>query len=264
MSAHGFPRLPYDEVQSPVIRETIRAGSFADPQHRQLVNDLVYAEWYATEGLAPGATGLSAACAAVHNWRIAARRPERYDAVRRAVGAETRTEYTLASGVKMDVEARRRWTRRHRQGWRAAHDGIAREPAVSLEERPRCGHFRFPEIPYAAVESPFVLEELRRGTFDDLEHREYVNRLVYLETWTRLPGRIHSGGYPKARPWVVAAKHPAACDRIRTDLDASPRAELAPFGGSPGSESELDPGERRRKCRHAREWRRVQERDEDG
>lgn len=39
----------------------------------------------------------------------------------------------------------------------------------------------FPRKPYDEVESEFIRDEIRRGSFDDVDYRRYINELVYLE-----------------------------------------------------------------------------------
>lgn len=260
ITEHLFPRIPYDEVESTFVREEIRAGAFGDIEHREYVNDLVYVEWYARGGLSPNATGLSAACASFKNWRTAAKYPQAYDAVREDCGAETRAEYTWSRSGVDDPDARRRWARRHRAEWRAVRgestepgDAVDRE--TPLSERPRFSMFRFPRMPYDEVESTFVREEIRRGSFDDVDYRRYVNALVYFEGWTREPGKVRSGGaYPSVRPWIVAAQHPEAYDLVRADLGASTRADMTPHSSfAYGDDLE------ERAARHEREWRAVAE-----
>jgi hypothetical protein len=54
---YAFPRKPYVEVVSEFIRKKIRQGSFDDIEYRRYVNELVWLEWYTTEGVGPNTTG---------------------------------------------------------------------------------------------------------------------------------------------------------------------------------------------------------------
>lgn len=260
MRGHRFPRIPYDEVRSPFIREAIRGGCFEDLAHRTCVNDLVYVEWYTVEGVHPEATGMSRAGAMSMFWRIATSHPAAFDAVRRDLGAETRGEYRWTTSGDEDPQARRRWARRHRAEWNAVQGGEeppeeSAGPTVPIADRPSFAPFRFPKLPYTELESAFVIGEIGRGSFDDMEHRRYVNELVYIETWTREPERMLSGGYPPITPWIVAAKNPDEFDWIRRDLGASTRREIDPIPEAYYSEAELAS----RPERHKREWVAVQE-----
>jgi hypothetical protein len=110
-------------------------------------------------------------------------------------------------------------------------------------------------LPYTDLQSEFIRDEIRRGAFDDLEFRQYVNRLVYIECWTRNRSRFVNGAYPQIRPWIVAAKQPTEYDIIRAELDAPTRDDLEPIQSVSYPNSELDT----RRQRHRAQWRRVQE-----
>lgn len=261
--AYPFPRIPYDEVESSFIRDEIRRGEFVDPEYRTYVNCLIKVEWYATGGLSPNVTGLSAAGAAHSHWRIATKYPEAYDAVRRECDADTRAETTIRNRTETDPTERQRWAHRHHEEWQAVLEDRGPELTgpvanASVADRPTLADpFRFPEFPYDDVRSEFVREELKRGSFDDMEHRRYVNRLVYFEAFARDDRQVIRGTYPPVRPWQVAAKHPIAYDRLQLAFDEETRAELVLINAAYPSD-DLD--ERRR--RHVREWRRVQEHDD--
>lgn len=259
MTGPIYPRIPHDEVQSEYIQEQIQAGSFENLTHREYVNNLTYVEWYGTDGLSPNTTGLSAAGASHSNWRIATKYPDAYDSIRQEFDAKTRHEYPLKSGSSNDPAIRRPWARRHRNEWNRVCDEPADDETavagVPIEDRPRFGTFRFPKLPYDDLTSEFIRVELERGSFDDLEYRQYVNRLVYIEAWTREPRRFASGMYPPSRPWIVAAKQPTEYDIIREELDAPTRSELTPRDSV--YYGDIDHQERTK--RHKREWQRVQE-----
>jgi len=115
--------------------------------------------------------------------------------------------------------------------------------------------YPFPRIPSDEVTSAFIRQEIRRGSFEDLPHRQYVTELVYIEMWTRDRSRVVSGAYPPVKPWHVAARPPAEFDVIRAELGAPTRADLGPKTSAIHSGDEPEP-----RARHAREWRTVQER----
>lgn len=261
-TTYPFPRRPYDRVRSSFIRDEIRTRRFTDPDDRAYVNYLVFVEWYATEGLHSDATGLSQAFVDFSNWRIATKYPEAYDAVRRDCGVETRTKDTTGRDTDEDPTARRQWARRHREEWRAVREDRPpkRESVVAevdISDRPRFDRFRFPLFRYDELESAFVRAELADGEFDDIEHRRYVNRLVYLEGWARDHHQFESGGgaYPPVRRWYEAAKDPVAFDLIRAGFGRETRTNLVPFSRSVDTYENVE----RRRERHAEQWRRVQE-----
>lgn len=116
-----------------------------------------------------------------------------------------------------------------------------------------------PRKPYDEVGSEFTRDEIRQGSFDDLEYRRYVNELVWLEWCTNEGVGPNTSGISalgiSVHRWKLAAAYPRAYDAIRQDLGASTRAE-----GQMGWRGEEDPKERRRWARrHHEEWQAVQE-----
>lgn len=255
---HLFPQIPYDEIESDFIRDEIRRGRFEDVAHRSYVNDLVYVEWFSTEGVSPGATGMSRAGATAWHWRIAAKFPKAYDSVRSEVGKPTRADLTWGWRGTEDEDARRHWAAQHRMEWTHVTSHPDREfelPAdwQPIDERPLFLPYRFPVYPYDGVRAPFIIAKIRRGSFADLEFRRYVNRLIYIEAFTRDPAYVEGSGYPPVKPWKIAAAHPLAFDAVRRDLNAPTRAELVTVQSSRPAE-EVPKLERQ----HAAEWQRVE------
>lgn len=252
-----FPRIPYDEVTSQFVQDEIRRGRFYDLDHRSYVNDLVYVEWFSTGERPPHMGGISRASMHAFHWRIAAKYPKAYDTVRSELGKRTRADLTWDGQVTEDEDARRRWAAQHRAEWVhvARHTDTEFEPPDGwqpVDERPLFSSYRFPVYPYDGVRAPFIIAEISRGSFADLEFRRYVNRLIYIEAFTRDPALVEGTGYPPVRPWRIAAAHPLAFDAVRHGLNAPIRAELVTIASSRSVE-EL-PGLERR---HAAEWERV-------
>jgi hypothetical protein len=258
---HLFPTMSYDNVDSEFIRDEIVSGDYYDLNHRQYVNDLIYVEWYAKGGLSPNANGLSAAIAAFNNWRVATKYPEAFDEVRREFGKRTRDEYARRGNRKEDIKEVRRWALCHRNEWkkvRGETDSLDETPAedVSIDDRPNFRRFRFPRIPYDEVDSEFIRDEIRRGSFDDMEHRTYVNRLVHIEVLTKEPSMVTPGAYPPVRSWRTASRHPKEFDTIRAELGDSTRDEMVPINGyCPDDEAER----KEKSLRHERGWAAVRE-----
>lgn len=257
---HPFPRMPYDEVTSTFVRESVRSGRFEDPAYRSYVNDLVFVEWYLTGGVPATTTGISRAGASSSFYRVAVKYPLAFDAVCRDHDRPVRADWSTTRPAHEDHDARVRWAARHRREWHHVAENST-EPFTPpcewppVEERPPFRPYRFPVYPYDGVRSTFVRSEISRGSFDDEAYRRYVDRLVYLEAFTREPARFEGHGYPPVRPWRIAARHPEAFDAVRRDLGAPTRAELVTI-----QFAELDPEEvERREARHARGWRRVRE-----
>ena len=113
----------------------------------------------------------------------------------------------------------------------------------------------FPRKPYDEVQSEFIRDEIRRGSFDDIEHRRYVNELVWVEWYTAdwtPTGAISSFG-TDVRRLQVAAQMPDAYDAVRESLGAGTRADISFSSGG-----EVDPAERQSCAReHARQWSRC-------
>lgn len=124
-----------------------------------------------------------------------------------------------------------------------------------MADRPSFAPVSFPDLPYTDLEAAFVVGEIEQGSFDDMEHRQSVNELVYIETWTRAPERVVSGGYPPIKPWIIAARHPAEFDWIRRDRGASTRSEFDPIPDASQVEEEVAS----RPERHQLEWLAVHE-----
>ena len=69
---------------------------------------------------------------------------------------------------------------------------------------------------YTAVESRFVRKQIAEGSYDDVDHRQYVDDLVAIDRYVRTPPRsfgaaMHFG--------VVRNRHPGAYDIIQEELD---------------------------------------------
>lgn len=261
MTRNPFPKLSYDDVTSEFIRTEIRRGSFEDHEHRAYVNDLVYVEWHTKTGIPEGCTGISAAGMGFTHWRIAARFPKAFDAVRRDLDAKTRAEYPLGGRWSDDADENLDSADRHRAAWNVVQSESSLsddwQPARSPQDhRPSISEFRFPRVSYDEVESEFVRGEIQRGSFDDLEYRLYVNVLVYVEAWTQDPSLVSNGAYPPVRPWIVAAKYPREYDLVRRDLGAPTRREIEPRKNVTSGDVEEEEELRRR---HKTEWVAVQE-----
>lgn len=255
-----FPMLPYDEVTSSFLRESIRRGRFEDLEYRAYVNDLVFVEWYLTGGMSPDAGGISRAGASASVSKVAAKYPLAFDAVCRDLDKPTREEWSTRRPDHEDHDARIRWAARHRREWHhvAEHPTEPFTPPTDwppIEDRPHFRSYRFPVYPYDGVRSTFIRAEIRRGSFEDKAYRRYVNRLVYVEAFTREPGRFEGHGYPPVRPWNIAARHPEAFDAVRRDLEAPTRADLVPIESMSRDPAEVE----RLDARHGREWRRIRE-----
>lgn len=121
--------------------------------------------------------------------------------------------------------------------------------------------FRFPKLPYDEVESEFIRGEIRRGDFNDIEHRRYVNKLVWIEWYTTKGIPEGSTGVSafglSVRRWQLAAEYPEAYDIIRREFGAK---TLADHRHHRRGRSTEDIAERRQRAReHAAQWRTVQE-----
>ncbi|WP_332898151.1 hypothetical protein [Haladaptatus sp. CMSO5] len=249
-----FPKIPYDEVRSTHIQEAIRRGEFEDTAHRRYVNDLVYVEWYTRIGIAPTLRATSANGIRATVWRLALKYPEVFDAIRREFGATTREEAFNQEDFSKwnwngeeDPSARRIWATRHRWEWNRVCDENAKirqgtADRVQLSVRPGFAPFRFPKVHYDDIQSDFIVAEIRRGSFDDFEYRQYVNKLVYIETWTREPTRIASSAVPHYKPWLVCAQFPDEYDIIFRELNPPTRTDSKPSAKQ-----------------HKRAWQSVQE-----
>lgn len=252
-----IPRKPYDAVESSFIREEIRSGDFEDEAYRRYVNELVGFEWYVRDWEGRGA--ISSFGVTVSVWRHAAMWPDAFDAVMTDLGEPTIDERTWGWRGTEDADERRRRARRHHREWRAVQNG---DQGTSTTHADRDGvgdssfaPFRFPKRPYDTVQSPYIKELIREGSFDDLEHRRHVNELVYIE-WYEATGQPNgpSLGAPITN-FKLAARHPDEYDIIRRELDARTRADMQPKGELGVSECDVD--ERLREAKAA--WQRVQE-----
>jgi len=87
----------------------------------------------------------------------------------------------------------------------------------------------FPRKPYDEITSEFIREEIRQGSFDHLDHRRYVNELVWLEWYTNEGVGPNTSGISalgmSVHRWKLAAAHPRAYDAVRRDLGVSTRVE---------------------------------------
>lgn len=232
MEDHVFPRKPYEQVVSETIREEIRQGSFDDLEYRRYVNELVGIEWYTTDWDSGNSTGISAFGVTVGHWRRAAMFPELYDRIRDDLGASTRADHEWTWHGEEDPDERRRWARQHRDEWRAVQRGEQRPPSARNELDTRGSRtfapFRFPVVPYDALQSEFIREEIQLGSFDDLEQRQYVNKLAWIE-WYTTDSRRNSFS-SVTRNWRLAALHPTEYDIIRHELGEPTRDSLEPEG----------------------------------
>ena len=255
---YAFPRKPYDEVASEFIRERIRQGSFDDLECRRYVNELVWLEWYTNEGVGPNTSGISAFGMLVHRWRLAAAHPQAYDAVRRDLDISTRAEDEWGWRAEEDPEERRHWARRHHEEWRAVQEDEQHSPEVRTELESRGSRsfapFRFPVLPYDSIQSPFIREETRLGSFDDLEYRQKVNKLAWIEWFTT---DWDSGGLfgQTAKNWRLAAEHPQDFDIVRRELGEETRDAIE-LSGEIGY-GDIDAATTARK--HKRAWQTIQE-----
>jgi hypothetical protein len=165
----------------------------------------------------------------LHRWKLAAAYPEAYDAVRRDLGASTRGEDERGWHGEEDPEERRHWARRHHEEWQAVQEGEQRFPEARTELESRGSRsfapFRFPVLPYDSIQSPFIREEIDRGSFDDVEYRQRVNKLAWIEWFTT---DWDSGGVfgQTAKNWRLAAEHPQDFDIIRRELGEETRESL--------------------------------------
>ena len=257
--AYVFPRKPYDEVQSSTIRAEIRSGAFEDIDYRRYVNELVWLEWYTLDFDPASASGVSAFGCNVHRWRLAARLPELYDAIRDELGADTRAAISWPGDGSAQPAKRRRVARRHRAEWHAvAHEdkqeNTDRQSLGKNGRRRPFARFRFPIIPYDTVTSSFIREEIAQESFDNLEHRRYVNKLVWIEWFAATDQQL---GFPSpvGKNWRLAAQHPQAFDIVRREVGADTRETVRLEGEI--SYGDIDADAKRREYRRA--WRAVQE-----
>jgi hypothetical protein len=257
MMTRAFPRKSYDEVQSEFVRDEIRRGSFDDLEHRRYVNELVWLEWYTRDWTPAGA--ISSFGTDVHRYQLAARIPTAYDAVRESLDATTRADISFSGGGDADPAERRSRAREHATQWAAAASGDRRDrsPADQLGRHGRrrpFARFRFPVVPYETVQSEFIRGEIRRGSFDDLEHRRAVNQLVWLE-WYATGGETSPGSFgPVVTNWQLAAVHLDAFDIVRRELGA-PTRDSIPLEGETACSEEKPVDERASELRRA--WRAV-------
>lgn len=173
MEEHVFPRKPYDQVRSEFIRNKIQNGSFHDLEYRRYINELIGLEWYVEHD--SWESGIAAYGAAVNNWRTAAMFPEDYDCIMRDLDAPTRAEHEWSWNGTEDEAERQRWAQQHAEEWQAVKEGNQRPPAARTELNTRGSRpfapFRFPVAPYDAIQSEFIREKIRDGSFEDLEYR---------------------------------------------------------------------------------------------
>jgi hypothetical protein len=229
MVTRVFPRKPYDEVQSEFVRDEIRRGSFDDIEYRRYVNELVWLEWYTRDRTSVGA--ISSFAADLHRYRLAARIPDAYDAVRESLDATTRADISFSGGGDADPARRQSLSQEHARQWAAAARGDRRDRSTADQlgrhgRRRPFARFRFPVLAYDTVQSEFVRDEIRRGSFDDLEHRRAVNQLVWLE-WYATGGDTAPGSFGSAvTNWRLAAVHLDAFDIVRREFGAPTRDSI--------------------------------------
>ena len=257
MVTRAFPRKPYDEVQSEFVRDEIRRGSFDDIEHRRYVNKLVWLEWYTRDRTPTGA--LSSFATDVRRYRLAARIPDAYDAVRESLDAETRADISFSSGGDADPAERQSWASKHATQWAAAARGDRRDRSAADQigrhgRRRPFARFRFPVVPYETVQSEFIRDEIRRGSFDDLEHRRAVNQLVWLE-WYATGGDTTPGSFgPVVTNWRLAAVHLDAFDIVRREFGAPTRDSIR-LDGALACSAETAPDKRASELKRA--WQAV-------
>ena len=260
MTTYPIPRKPYDEVASEFIRREISRGSFDDLEYRRYVNELVWIEWYTLIG--PSSAGISAYGCSLHNWRVAATFPNAYDEVRRDHDAPTRSEQEWRWNGEEDPQDRREWAGRHRSEWEAVQKGEQRPPETRNQlgrfSSRRFAPFRFPIVPYDTVQSSFIREEIRQGTFDDLEYRRYVNKLTWIE-WntTDWDGGPTYGSI--MRNCRLAAEYPQEYDLLRLENGAETRASF----DTPGEVSYGNIDIEETAHEYKRSWQTVQEAVDD-
>jgi len=257
MTTYAFPRKPYDEVTSEFIRGAIRRGSFDNREYRRYVNELVCVEWYTTDRDSENLSGISALGSSVGHWKTAAAFPEAYDAVRRDLDAPTRTEQEWTWYGEEDPDDRRRWARKHYEGWQAVQRGEQRS-SKARTELTTSGYrsfapFRFPVLPYDSIQSPFIREEIQLGSFDNLEHRRRVNKLAWIE-WHATARDGGGLGIP-IKHWRLAAERPKEYDIVRRELGKETRDAIELAGEIYFGDIDAESAARE----HKRAWRAIQE-----
>ncbi len=86
----------------------------------------------------------------------------------------------------------------------------------------------YPRIPYDDVRSACIRTQIQNGSFYDIDHRRYVNSLVFVE-WLAREGipdgctGISASGL-SFRDALVALKYPEGYDTVRTECGEPPRA----------------------------------------
>lgn len=87
----------------------------------------------------------------------------------------------------------------------------------------------FPQISYDAVSSPTIRSEICEGSFDDCDHRKYVNALIFVERGATQGVTPNTTGLSRfiasITRWRIAAAYPKEYDAVRRDLGAKTRAE---------------------------------------
>lgn len=102
--------------------------------------------------------------------------------------------------------------------------------------------------------SSFIRDEIVQGSFDNLEHRQYVHKLVWIE-WFATTDQQFGFPSPVGTNWRLAAQHPQAFDIVRREVDEDTR-ETARIKGKI-SHGDIDADAKRREYRRA--WWAVQE-----
>ncbi|QSG09584.1 hypothetical protein [Halapricum desulfuricans] len=255
-----YPVISYEDVESMYIRQQIHERSFYDIEYRQFVNSLISVEWFARNGYPENCTGLSASGISYNDALVALKYPSAYDRVRAEFRKPTRAEQTICQDRNEDLELRHAWARRHRTEWQAVARGEtytddSEVADVPIDDRGRFNWFRFPEIPYTSVESTFIQDEICDGSFDDYEHRQYVNQLVFVERWLRegLKSVKHSYYHP-IRAYRVAGKVPDGFHILRTEFD---QEAIQPFDSRERERDQQD------EQRYRDSWQTVQETDQN-
>ena len=105
--------------------------------------------------------------------------------------------------------------------------------------------------PYVELESAFIENVIRDGSFADVSYRQYVNALVWIESLTLAAEPTMSA---PVQLWRLATQYPIEFDRIRAELGAPTRASLLPAVGRQVAGQERDACTRE----YATQWRRVQ------
>jgi hypothetical protein len=183
--------------------------------------------------------------------------PEEYDRIMRDLDAPTRAEHEWSWNGTEDESERQRWAQRHAEEWQAVKKGNQRPPSARTELNTKGSRpftpFRFPVAPYDTIQSEFIREKIRYGSFEDMEYRRYVNELVWIEWYTTNWERGGSFG-PEIKNWKLATLYPEEFDTIRRELDEETRESLKVTGEVYHGDVDLEEKERE----YEESWRAVQ------